>query len=736
VSAGKSSKVSLASSGEEGNIPEAWAMDLTRSYTDLKEEYTRRRERGSDSGWVDEDDDDDSNDDDDDSMTTLRPHDDDNEFYNADEDPKLVLFRHLLREWFAGGDRNAITTADITDDDGIWRSPGKWPWNRKKWTPDESGYYENGQVRQVPLMRFPSQIQDQDGPSLRDVIRREFRAPSADVRMKATEEAGTLKTSDGSVIGHASTQYPPSSYIDDDVRVQTAFYALMELNRKLAWAERMGFPAPITTSTKSTSDQIQRSRRRVIQAAKGVYPLPTIRLGNDEILSSIKSHARRVGPATTSGHRRRRRRQFSPTLTPMIEREVASDGTDINGICSDNNNDYNDNNSNNDHCEDVSPLKCGNYLVAHPLMTGYFARSVIVLLDHTLESTDSSDEQKGGTYGLIVNRLALQPETVDTTRRKLELLRRNWEEGKKKARLENRGGADSSGTTQVLSSVHLEDNIESSQSTTTQGEEMSGEILYASTITDARHSSMSRPISLLQAINADDLPESVQMAFGDVPIREGGPVNLSLQMIHRSAALNQTSVENDDYVESDEAIAADRVGQKKKPSSKIGGTMLGYEDGSKRDAIYFGGDVMEASYAVLEGSSDIDDYSFVIGAACWAPGQLEHEIEKGCWLPFAGLATMALTGMCDHNDDILAVENDNCSGGSKLSQFPPRPSNHANKAEFRHASQQQPVKRPVGDLWLSIMCALGENDADLAFMLLDQKCIKDELGDACDNFDR
>ena len=33
--------------GEEGNIPESWAMDLTRSYNDLKEEYTRRRERGS-----------------------------------------------------------------------------------------------------------------------------------------------------------------------------------------------------------------------------------------------------------------------------------------------------------------------------------------------------------------------------------------------------------------------------------------------------------------------------------------------------------------------------------------------------------------------------------------------------------------------------------------------------------------------------------------------------------------
>jgi hypothetical protein len=44
--------------------------------------------------------------------------------------------------------------------------------------------------------------------------------------------------------------HPP---IEDDVHVQTAFYALMELNRKLAWAEWMGFPAPTTTSTKSTS---------------------------------------------------------------------------------------------------------------------------------------------------------------------------------------------------------------------------------------------------------------------------------------------------------------------------------------------------------------------------------------------------------------------------------------------------------------------------------------------------
>ena len=37
----------------------------------------------------------------------------------------------------------------------------------------------------------------------------------------------------------------------------------------------------------------------------------------------------------------------------------------------------------------------GAYLVAHPLQTGYFAKTVIVILDHSYE---------GGTYGLIVNR--------------------------------------------------------------------------------------------------------------------------------------------------------------------------------------------------------------------------------------------------------------------------------------------------------------------------------------------
>jgi hypothetical protein len=99
-------------------------------------------------------------------------------------------------------------------------------------------------------------------------------------------------------------------------------------------------------------------------------------------------------------------------------------------------------------------------MIAHPLMTGYFARSVIVILDHTKEGPGGSSETEegggiveggvggfgggggssgGGTYGLIVNWLALQPESADPARRQLDLIRWNWEE-KRSRWLEEEGG--------------------------------------------------------------------------------------------------------------------------------------------------------------------------------------------------------------------------------------------------------------------------------------------------------
>jgi hypothetical protein len=71
---------------------------------------------------------------------------------------------------------------------------------------------------------------------------------------------------------------------------------------------------------------------------------------------------------------------------------------------------------------------------------------------------------------------------------------------------------------------------------------------------------------------------------------------------------------------------------------------------------------------------------------------------------------MALSVMCEHND-VPEPEGENHDKGTKPSQFPPRPSNIA-KPEFRQSCQ--PLTRLVGDLWLSVMCALGEGEADLA----------------------
>jgi putative AlgH/UPF0301 family transcriptional regulator len=244
-----------------------------------------------------------------------------------------------------------------------------------------------------------------------------------------------------------------------------------------------------------------------------------------------------------------------------------------------------------------------------------------------------------------------------------------------------------------------------------------------------------RPFSLLQAINPDDLPETLAMAFGDSPIREGGPVNMSLQMIHRKT----TDMKSDDYNPNTKGLEKKEQG----PSTEIGGTLLGvdHDDDEPKDAeeIYSGGDAIKASYAVLDGRSDRDDFSFVIGASCWAPGQLEEEIERGCWLPFRGPPNMTMTGMVDHT--IPSSENCDDSGkGTKLSPFPPRLSNTAISSVAGSAAktspQQSVTPRPVGDLWLSIMCALGEGESDLAYMMLDSKSAVHELGDACDNFNR
>lgn len=96
----------------------------------------------------------------------------------------------------------------------------------------------------------------------------------------------------------------------------------------------------------------------------------------------------------------------------------------------------------------------------------------------------------------------------------------------------------------------------------------------------------------------------------------------------------------------------------------------------------------------------LDDISFYVGASCWEAGQLESEVKQGIWLPCRGPPEMALTGTCDHvgDDEIYTKE----------------------------------AERPKADLWLSLMCAMGNDEATLAHLLSADD--NNENDDACDNF--
>ncbi|KAI2510007.1 putative ACR [Fragilaria crotonensis] len=153
------------------------------------------------------------------------------------------------------------------------------------------------------------------------------------------------------------------------------------------------------------------------------------------------------------------------------------------------------------------------------------------------------------------------------------------------------------------------------------------------------------------------VPPQLSEAFGQTMIRDGGPVHMSLQMIHATT----------------EAV------------THVGGNVLSMvTDGESSTAlntdraIYFEGDVVKAAEAVKNGMLQPSDVCFYAGASCWEARQLESEIERGFWIPCRGPPEIALTGKCDH---------------------------------------QQSNSRD--DLWLSMLSACGQEEANLAHLLVD-----------------
>ncbi|GKY92587.1 hypothetical protein MPSEU_000228800 [Mayamaea pseudoterrestris] len=254
-----------------------------------------------------------------------------------------------------------------------------------------------------------------------------------------------------------------------------------------------------------------------------------------------------------------------------------------------------------------SYLRPGAYLIAHPHMTGYFRRTVISILDHKAEHDSPAGSY--GTYGLIVNRTRLSPQT-------------------------HKG-------------LTLE------------------EVL--------------RP-----------LPHDLVTSFGGSTVREGGPVHMSLQMLH-SLTPDQEELRIG-------GSPISMIGSDKGDDQQADQSTVTSAQRSDR-AIYYKGDVLTAANAVLSGRLDREDVSFFVGASAWQPGQLDSEVERGFWMPVSGPPEIAHSGSCEH--DYVTPEGE---------------------------------ARPLADLWLSMLSACGPAEAELAHLMsVDDG--ESELGMACDDDD-
>ena len=103
---------------------------------------------------------------------------------------------------------------------------------------------------------------------------------------------------------------------------------------------------------------------------------------------------------------------------------------------------------------------------------------------------------------------------------------------------------------------------------------------------------------------------------------------------------------------------------------------------------------------MFEKKSAPDDVAFFVGASTWSIGQLRREITEGFWIPCRGPPEIALTGICEHD----GYSNDTS-------------------------------KRPLADLWLSMMSACGEDEAKLAHLYFHAD-EPDEFGLPCDMFEK
>lgn len=213
--------------------------------------------------------------------------------------------------------------------------------------------------------------------------------------------------------------------------------------------------------------------------------------------------------------------------------------------------------------EDIHALPCyppssylqpGAFLVAHPMMNGVFAKSIVCILQHTNSSETHYDCEKD-----IDERAENRKNKEGNGRR-------------------DDGADDNHGTSSGIFNNHI-------------GGTYGLIINLPITVGVPNHdSSRKRFRTLREVMRHDSLPEGVKRAFGDCPVQHGGPVNLSIQM------LRVTSDEEEEKLRIGGILLPTIRNESSEKCGKVKSTAM-YTD----RAVYFGGDIIKASQAVIDG---------------------------------------------------------------------------------------------------------------------------------------
>lgn len=170
---------------------------------------------------------------------------------------------------------------------------------------------------------------------------------------------------------------------------------------------------------------------------------------------------------------------------------------------------------------------------------------------------------------------------------------------------------------------------------------------YGLVVNRYSQASSNKSITVKEALNP--LPTELESTIGNIRVKNGGPVQMSLQVM---------------------------VSANSDVASTIGGSLLAPppdHDTSLDDrAVYYRSDIMKVAELIESHELDLDDVSFFAGASTWSVGQLEEEIARGTWFLCTGSPTIAQSGVC---------------------------------------ALDTKEGRPQADLWLSMMSALGHDEA-------------------------